>query len=266
MRKHQIFILAIWAVFITLPALAQEKINQEDQFAKIGSMDVAVRTHLLKENVPAELPEKFLPVSNDKNAAFETFDLMDTKEELDAELDLERYESDAWHFNNLKTDISNWQGLPCYNKLYFTHLHVLNQSDMMAHQARLSEFWMEACIDFTRDVFELVVMFGPPHGYQSSVKPTEVLRTQSTWDYCAEIPGQVLKNAIVTFPMTVADLINLDSEAKVIDVRIRKAETIYRHTTNQQVYHLLGKVPNVFHWWLSNVFRHVVAFWFQQKC
>ncbi len=87
MRKYQrITIVAIWIFFFTLPVMAQEKKLQEDQFAKIGNMDVAVRTHLLKENVPAELPEKYLPMSNDKNSVFEPFDLMDTKEELDAEL------------------------------------------------------------------------------------------------------------------------------------------------------------------------------------
>ena len=79
-KYHRITFVAIWAVFITLPATAQEKKVQEDQFAKIGSMDVAVRTNLLKENVPPVLPEKYLQVSNDKASAFEPFNLMDTKE------------------------------------------------------------------------------------------------------------------------------------------------------------------------------------------
>jgi hypothetical protein len=87
MKKYQIFTFnLLWAVFIALPAMAQENNSQEDQFAKIGNMDVAVRTHLLKENVPTELPQKFLPVSNDKASVFEPFDLMDTKEELETEL------------------------------------------------------------------------------------------------------------------------------------------------------------------------------------
>jgi hypothetical protein len=96
MKEYQRYIIpAIWAVFITLPAMAQEKKSQEDQFARIGNMDAAVRTNLLKENVPDELPEKYLSVSNDKASAFEPFDLMDTKEELDAELKKmrERYKS-----------------------------------------------------------------------------------------------------------------------------------------------------------------------------
>ena len=86
MKIHYKSIIAIGALLIAIQSLAQEMKVQEDQFAKIGNMDVAVRTHLLKENVPAELPEKYLPVSNDKASVFEPFDLMDTKEELDAEL------------------------------------------------------------------------------------------------------------------------------------------------------------------------------------
>ena len=74
------------AFFSALAAIAQEKKIQEDQFAKIGNMDVAVRTHLLKKNVPADLPEKYLPVSNDKASAFKPFELMDTQRELEAEL------------------------------------------------------------------------------------------------------------------------------------------------------------------------------------
>lgn len=84
-KYHRIILVAIWTLILTLPALAQEG-KEEDQFAKIGNMDVAVRTHLLKENVPAVLPEKYLPVSNHEASAFEPFDLMDTKEELNVEL------------------------------------------------------------------------------------------------------------------------------------------------------------------------------------
>jgi len=63
---------------------AQQKTT--DNFAKIGNMESAIRTHLLKENLPEPLPDKFLPVRNNKSAAFKPFDLMDSKEELIAEL------------------------------------------------------------------------------------------------------------------------------------------------------------------------------------
>ena len=87
MKKYQrIIISAVCTFLFFLTAGAQEKKVQEDQFAKIGNMQVAVRTHLLKDNLPADLPEKYLPVSNDKTSAFKPFDLMDTQKELEAEL------------------------------------------------------------------------------------------------------------------------------------------------------------------------------------
>ena len=76
MIKYQrIIISAVCAFLFVLTAGAQEKKAKEDQFAKIGNMQVAVRTHLLKENPPADLLEKYLPVYNDKTSAFKPFDL-----------------------------------------------------------------------------------------------------------------------------------------------------------------------------------------------
>jgi len=63
--------IVVGALLIAIHSQAQKDKPKEYQFAKIGNMDVAGRIHLLKENLPAELPEKYLPVSNDKNAAFE---------------------------------------------------------------------------------------------------------------------------------------------------------------------------------------------------
>ena len=87
MKKYKrINIITLSILVFAVPALAQDNQAQDDQFAKIGNMDAAVRTHLLEENLPPELPEKYLPVTNDKASAFQPFDLMDTKEELEAEL------------------------------------------------------------------------------------------------------------------------------------------------------------------------------------
>lgn len=86
MQKHYKILIAVWAAFFVIQVSAQESQKQDDQFAKIGNMDVAVRTHLLKKNPPKALPEKYLPVSNEKGVSFKPFDLMDTREELEAEL------------------------------------------------------------------------------------------------------------------------------------------------------------------------------------
>ena len=87
MIKYQIItVIAVCAFFFPKTVRAQENKLHEDRFAKIGNMQVAVRTHLLKENLPVDLPEKYLPVFNDKTSAFKPFELMDTQKELEAEL------------------------------------------------------------------------------------------------------------------------------------------------------------------------------------
>ncbi len=80
-------ILTFWVIHSLISVYGQKNKQSEDNFAKIGNMQVAIRTHLLKDNVPEELPQKYLPVSHNKASAFKPFDLMDTPEELVKELD-----------------------------------------------------------------------------------------------------------------------------------------------------------------------------------
>lgn len=63
---------------------AQEEM---DHFAKIGNMVSGTRLHLLEEKVPKPLPEKYLPVENSKAARFSPIHSMNTKEELNIELE-----------------------------------------------------------------------------------------------------------------------------------------------------------------------------------
>jgi hypothetical protein len=100
MQKYDRIISVLWLILFVLPATAQESKKEDDQFAKIGNMEVAVRTHLLKENPPEEIPEQYLPVNNNREAAFEPFDLMDTKEELEAELKRMRSEYEPFLENH----------------------------------------------------------------------------------------------------------------------------------------------------------------------
>jgi len=105
--------------------------------------------------------------------------------------DPKRYEADttyAW----LESDWANWHGIPCYNELFFTHAHVRNRSDRLSYYYNLLDVWWPA---FQRNARET---FGLPgaavlHGYQPPVKPDRYCHTHSVWEFCMEIPAQVLK-------------------------------------------------------------------------
>ncbi|MEN8229130.1 MAG: sugar-binding domain-containing protein [Bacteroidota bacterium] len=82
MRKVKIILTVILSQ-LTLP----ESFSQDtDKFAKIGNMQGATREHLLEEQVPDALPDLRLPVKHEEDAVFDPFQLMDTEEELEAEL------------------------------------------------------------------------------------------------------------------------------------------------------------------------------------
>lgn len=65
--------------------------------------------------------------------------------------------------------------------------------------------------------------------------------------------GREYNNAIVAFPTSVADLINLDSNPQEIDTMVRTAKMVWGHRVNRQVYHLLGRDPNILHHWWPGV-------------
>ncbi len=76
--KTTIFFLSL-AYF----GLAQEK----DQFAQIGNKVQGVRLHLLEDNLPPVLPDLHLPAMKGKSATFKPLNRMDTKAELEVELE-----------------------------------------------------------------------------------------------------------------------------------------------------------------------------------
>jgi len=92
----------------------------------------------------------------------------------------------------MEQDWSPWHGLPCYNELYFTAMHVQNRSDRLRYYYKLVEMWLPACKKNAREVFNLPGAL-IQHGYLPPIKPDEYAHTISTWEFCMEIPAQVLK-------------------------------------------------------------------------
>jgi hypothetical protein len=105
--------------------------------------------------------------------------------------DPSRYEADttyAW----LEVDWANWHGIPCYNELFFTHAHVRNRSDRLSYFYNLLDFWWPASQQNAR---ECLCTPGAAmlHGYLPPIKPDRYYHCYTVWEFCLEIPAQVLK-------------------------------------------------------------------------
>lgn len=68
--------------------------------------------------------------------------------------------------------------------------------------------------------------------------------------------GREYNNAIVAFPTSVADLINLDSDPAEIATMLRTAKKVWGHRVNRQVYYLLGSDPDILHHWWPGVMTY----------
>ncbi len=105
-----------------------------------------------------------------------------------------RFEADET-YARLEADVSPWHGLPCLNEVYATHGAVLNQTDGLHYYSALAKHWLEASRKNAREVFGLPGMFGPAHGYLPPIKADDYFHTISSWEFCMEIPAQVMKAA-----------------------------------------------------------------------
>jgi len=74
-------------VFVLSQLVISETFSQDtDKVARIGNMQVGAREYLLEKKIPVALPDTQLPLNHNKNAVSQSFRLMATKEELEAEL------------------------------------------------------------------------------------------------------------------------------------------------------------------------------------
>jgi len=103
------------------------------------------------------------------------------------------YEADE-SYVRFEEDTGLFHGLPCYNEIYATSYFVLNQSERLAYWPNLINFWLEAARRNARETFGLPGMF-LAHGYQPPIKADVFSHTTAVWEFCMEIPAQVLKPA-----------------------------------------------------------------------
>ncbi len=102
-----------------------------------------------------------------------------------------KFQADAV-YGYLEQDWAPWHGLPCYNEVYYTHLHAANRADKIVMLNNLVPFWLKACKKNAREVFNLPGAI-LQHGYLPPIKADEYAHTHSTWEFCMEINAQVLK-------------------------------------------------------------------------
>lgn len=111
-----------------------------------------------------------------------------------------KYECDSWNSELFDNDGGAWHGIPCYNELYFNQFHVMNRSDQVDYYPKLVKMWLDASIQNATDVFSLPGMFGPAHGYVPPIDPNGPYpHNIFTWEFCMEIPAQIMKIGWDTF-------------------------------------------------------------------
>ncbi len=102
-----------------------------------------------------------------------------------------KFQADV-EYGYLEQDWAPWHGLPCYNEVYYTHLHVANRADRILMWNHLVPFWLEACKKNAREVFNLPGGI-LQHGYLPPIKADTYAHSTSVWEFCMEINAQVLK-------------------------------------------------------------------------
>lgn len=102
-----------------------------------------------------------------------------------------RFEADET-YAFLNADRHPWHGLPCFNEIYFTAEAVRNRCDRLRYYAQLIQHWLEAARQNAREVFGLPGMM-IAHGYLPPIRADAYAHVISTWEFCMEIPAQVLK-------------------------------------------------------------------------
>ncbi len=102
-----------------------------------------------------------------------------------------RFEADPKY--GIIGDTGPWHSLPCYNELFYTHLNVINCQDRLEYYPLLVNHWLETCRINARQTFNLPGMF-LAYGYLPPIKADDIYpHTINTWEFCMEIPAQVMK-------------------------------------------------------------------------
>ena len=95
-------------------------------------------------------------------------------------------------YTELEQDFDWFHGLPCYNELFHTAEHVRNRSDRLSYYYKLYNFWLPASMKNAREVFGLPGA-ALLHGYLPPILPDDYAHCSATWEFCMEIPAQVMK-------------------------------------------------------------------------
>lgn len=163
--------------------------------------------------------------------------------------DPKKYEADttyAWP----SVDWANWHGIPCYNELFFTHAHVRNRSERLNYFYNLLDFWWPACRKNARE------MFGLPGasiqiGYLPPIKPDTYCHNSSIWEFCMELPAQVLKLLWDCYDYGGSDqMLRTD-----VYLKMRDLAEFYRHYVilgDDGRYHIIPTVVGEYYQWCDS--------------
>ena len=96
--------------------------------------------------------------------------------------DMRQLEASA-HYGVPEKDRQPWNGLPCYNEIFYTERFVHNQGDSVDMWKQIAEHWLPGAKQNARDMYGLPGMC-LVHGYQPPIKPDHYVHTAIALEFC----------------------------------------------------------------------------------
>ena len=105
--------------------------------------------------------------------------------------DLRRFQSSA-HYAAPDVDNQPWNGMPCYNEIFYTYRYVHGWTDAVDMWKQIVAHCQAAAERNAREMFDLPGMC-LTHGYQPPTKADKVLHTAIALELCLGTMGQLLR-------------------------------------------------------------------------
>ena len=104
--------------------------------------------------------------------------------------DMGRLQASA-HYANPENDTQHWNGLPCYNEIFYTGRFVHHWEDSVDLWKKIVLHWRKGGEENARDTYGLPGMY-LPHGYQPPIKAERYYHTTPALELCLGTAAQLL--------------------------------------------------------------------------
>ncbi len=104
--------------------------------------------------------------------------------------DMSRLQASALYANP-ETDSMRWNGLPCYNEVFYTFRYVHNWPDSVDMWKKIVLHWVPGAEENARDTYGMPGMY-LVHGYQPPITPNRYVHTTAALELCLGTAAQLL--------------------------------------------------------------------------